>query len=181
MNKYLIFSIIVLIFFSQCSGTAHKRSMGEILDDNVVAVKLRTKLVKTKGIPSNKIGIHIWKGIVTLYGTVEKQEQIDKTIVIAEQQAGVKEVKAYLVLKSLQELPPKKKKTGFWPFSKKKSTKPVKAKPVVVEEDLAVQPPQEEAEKKSSESETTKKPKETKDIDNSKNSKKTEDFEEFEY
>lgn len=89
------------MFSVGCSGTAHKRSLGETIDDNVIVLKLKTKLMRDKVVKAGDIELKVKKNVVTMTGTVTSQEQIDRAIEIAEQQAGVKEVKAYLVLREM--------------------------------------------------------------------------------
>lgn len=121
MKKHYVFVFIIFIFFVSCASTPKKRSFGEVVDDNVIALKLRTKFSKHKKIPASKIHIRVWKGIVTLKGEVERQQQINKAIEISEKEVGVKEVKAYLVLKEFGSYKDNKK-TPF--FKKLFKTKP---------------------------------------------------------
>ncbi|MCP5464107.1 MAG: BON domain-containing protein [Deltaproteobacteria bacterium] len=122
--KSLLFLFVFLLGSSSCSATASKRSFGEVVDDNVVAYKLRAKYIKDKVVKKSQIDVKVWKGTVTLKGVVDQQNQINRAIEIAEQQAGVQEVKAYLVLKGVVKPEPQKQKKGQF-FSKifsKKST-----------------------------------------------------------
>lgn len=100
MYKSLIASVTFFVFLCQCSATTHKRSMGEVIDDNVIHAKLNAKLIKDKTVEADDVKIKVWKGMITLTGTVDNQKQIDRAIEISEQQLGVTEVKAYLALKS---------------------------------------------------------------------------------
>lgn len=92
---------IIAMLSAGCSATATKRSFGQVVDDSVIHVKLKTKFAKDKLVKARDINIDVYKGVVTLQGIVETQAQINRAIEIAEQQAGVREVKAYLVLKSV--------------------------------------------------------------------------------
>ncbi|MBI4411095.1 MAG: BON domain-containing protein [Deltaproteobacteria bacterium] len=109
MNKRF-FSLFLMIFalpaLIHCSATATRRSMGETLDDAVITNKLKTRFMKDKTIKAFQIDIDTWKGVVSLRGRVESQDQIYRAIEMAEQQAGVKEVKSYLVLRN-EEAPVK--------------------------------------------------------------------------
>src|SRR3990167_2160311 len=102
MNKRR-FSLFLMIFalpaLIHCSATATRRSMGETLDDAVITNKLKTRFMKDKTIKAFQIDIDTWKGVVSLRGRVESQDQIYRAIEMAEQQTGVKEVKSYLVLR----------------------------------------------------------------------------------
>lgn len=100
-HKLHISIIFIMIFLCHCSATPHKRSMGEVVDDNVIHVKLDTRYMKDKVVEAKDVKIKVWKGVVTLTGKVDKQRQIDRAIELAEQQKGVTEVKAYLTLKNM--------------------------------------------------------------------------------
>lgn len=121
LRVFTVFMIAVTLF--ACASTASKRSVGEVLDDNVVAMKLRTKLAKDKIVNFGNMDIKVWKGIVTLTGSQANQEQIDRAIEVSEQQAGVKEVKAFLVLNELntkqQDHASNTKGVRLWPIKKK--------------------------------------------------------------
>src|SRR3990167_7966340 len=103
MNKRR-FSLFLMIFalpaLIHCSATATRRSMGETLDDAVITNKLKTKFMKDKTVKAFQIDIDTWKGVVSLRGKVDSQNQIYKAIEMAERQTGVKEVKSYLVIRN---------------------------------------------------------------------------------
>lgn len=122
MKSYLVrfLALCLVAGLLNCSATASKRSMGEVIDDNVVAMKLRTKLTKDKAVKLGDMDVKVWKGIVTLTGSQDNQEQINRAIEISEQQQGVKEVKAFLVLKDMDPSSSTPKKTvSLWPIKKK--------------------------------------------------------------
>jgi hypothetical protein len=123
-------SILILLFCLSCSSTSQKRSIGEVVDDNVISLKLKSRLSKDKLVPAKKIKAKVWKGVVTLKGTLDNQVQIDRAIQIAEQQKGVQEVKAYLMLSgwgnsssSATKTAQKPKKKSVWSFLNKKKSK----------------------------------------------------------
>ena len=91
--------ILFLITLVNCSATASSRSLGETLDDGVITNKLKTRYMKDKEVKAFQIDIDTWKGVVSLRGKVDSQDQIYRAIELAEQQTGVKEVKSYLVLR----------------------------------------------------------------------------------
>lgn len=109
MKHFLSTSLKVLLvvsFFSACSATASKRSIGEVIDDAVITNKLKTRYMKDKGVKAHQIDIDTWKGVVSLRGRVQAQEQINRAIEIAERQPGVREVKSYLVVRGGEEIEP---------------------------------------------------------------------------
>lgn len=103
MNKTFILLLTLLFFITQCSATSSKRSFGEVVDDNIILIKLKSKFVKDQVVKSSQIKAKVWKGVVSLSGVLDRQEQINRAIEITEQQRGVKEVRAYMVLKVHQD------------------------------------------------------------------------------
>lgn len=94
---------LILALFVARHGYA-KRSLGEAISDEVIAFHLNAKFAKDKIVPAKDILIGVKKGVVTLRGELKTQEQINRAIEIAELQKGVKEVKAFLVLKEFGNL-----------------------------------------------------------------------------
>lgn len=119
----LLILFVLIVQMTNCASTSSKRSVGEVFDDNVVAMKLRTKLAKDKTVNFGNMDIKVWKGIVTLTGSQANQEQIDRAIEVSEQQPGVKEVKAFLVLNEMntkqQDHASNTKGVRLWPIKKK--------------------------------------------------------------
>lgn len=117
MKKAVLF-FMILVFAVSCAAGGKKRTFGQALDDEFIALSLRTKFIKDKTVPSNEILINVWQGVVMLKGEMENQDEINRAIELAERQKGVKEVKAFLVLKSFGRLKEdktkaKKKKSFF--------------------------------------------------------------------
>lgn len=122
--------------------------MGQVVDDNVIHVKLDTRYMKDKVVEAKDVKIKVWKGIVTLTGEADNQKQIDRAIELAEQQKGVTEVKAYLTLKNMYakrkkpqtSVAPKPKKNIFSFLKKdddnKKSKTGISDSKKVIEEDI---------------------------------------------
>lgn len=110
MKKMAPVFLLLCLFLIQCSATPKKRSFGEVVDDNVVALKLRSKFMHDKEVKASDINVKVWKGTATLTGSVDTQDQINRAIEIAEQQAGVREVRAYLVLKDMPGVTQKSEK-----------------------------------------------------------------------
>lgn len=102
--KNLLFPILIAMLTLNCAASSQSRSFGEVVDDEVIALSLKTKYMKDKGVPAKDVSIKVWRGIVTLKGELAEQEQINRAVELAELQKGVKEVKAFLVLKEFGEL-----------------------------------------------------------------------------
>lgn len=107
--------VLAALLLANCAASAQRRNFGEVIDDEAIAFSLKAKYMKDREVPANDISIGVWKGIVTLKGEIERQEHINRAIEIAERQKGVKEVKAFLVLKEYGRL----QETGKRPFYKK--------------------------------------------------------------
>jgi hypothetical protein len=124
---FLTAQIFVLITLCSCAATAHKRSFGEVVDDNVVALRLQSKYMKDEIVKAKDVHIQVWKGVATLTGRVNSQAQINRAIEIAEQQKGIREVKAYLILRGEGELLENSQtQKPLLPFLKKKTATRVK-------------------------------------------------------
>ena len=173
MKSFKVILLMALcLYIMACSATPSKRSTGEVIDDNVILLKLRTKLVKNKIVQAGNIKLTIWKGVVSMNGVMATQSEINRAIEIAEQQLGVKEVKAYLVLDSQNEPVDPHKKSAWSFLSAKKSKNNKDEEDVVQESDLI----EEEGTKQDQKSTN-----QNKDQDVDKTTKETVDYKEFEY
>jgi len=102
MKKNILFVSALLVLLptlTGCPATHTRRSFGEVVDDGMISNKLKVKYLKDKEIKGFQINVDTWRGVVSLQGRVNTQEQINRSIEIAEQQKGVREVKSYLLLK----------------------------------------------------------------------------------
>lgn len=174
-HRIVIVSFVLLCFFASCSATPSKRSFGEVVDDNVIAVKLRSKYVKDKVLSAKNVNIKVRKGVVQLDGTLATQRQINRAIELAEQQRGVREVKAYLVLggesKTARAAKPKKNFFSFLKVrSKSNSTTKASSTSKVVESDLTDMQG----------SQINKNPKPTSNVDSQDTAKTTQNGDDFE-
>lgn len=125
MRSKVLLCILGLLLIS-FSVNAQKRSFGDVVDDTLIASKLRIKFMNDKLVPAKDIKIKVLQGVVTLNGELTTQDEINRAIEISEKQNGVREVKAYLVLKEFGELrsEPDKKGHGFSLFGKRGESKP---------------------------------------------------------
>ena len=136
IGKVVVLSLCLLLI--NCASTSKNRSFGEVVDDNMISIRLRTKFTKNQTVPASQIQMKVRKGIVQLKGYLDNQNQIDQAILIAEQEKGVKEVKAYLVLKEYMPQKSRIKKPSFLSNVFKKSGQKNHSgkKNNVIEEDL---------------------------------------------
>ena len=103
--KLKTLAMIVLVSLSLLANPAHaKRSFGQAITDEAIAFNLNAKFAKDKIVPAKNILVGVHNGVVTLRGELKNQDQINRAVEIAELQKGVKEVKAFLVLKEFGDL-----------------------------------------------------------------------------
>jgi osmotically-inducible protein OsmY len=92
----LCFSFLILLFpasiFPQNNSHVKRSNDSHLLDDNDIARAVKTELMISPGISSDKIIINVEKGIVTLSGKTNNILTKDRVIKIAESVTGVKSV-----------------------------------------------------------------------------------------
>lgn len=101
-KKFL--ALVFALSFLACASSTHKRSLGTIVDDSITAMGLKTKFIKDDSVPARDISVKVRHGVVTLTGELDNQNAVNRAIEVAEMQKGVKEVKAYLVLREFGNL-----------------------------------------------------------------------------
>lgn len=72
--------------------------VGQAMSDTEITAKIKSILLNEPGLKSLKITVETIKGIVTLSGTVNNQENSDKAVKLAESVDDVKSVKNTLVI-----------------------------------------------------------------------------------
>ena len=139
MKKFILLLVATLsMAIGGCSSTQMRRSLGETIDDAVITNKLKTKFMKDKTVKAFQIDIDAWKGVVSLRGKVDSQNQIYKAIEMAERQTGVKEVKSYLVIRNTAPAESPSGKEG--PVVEAKDIEPDKPDNIVAEGSPQVTP-----------------------------------------
>lgn len=68
------------------------QTAGEVIDDQWITTKIKTKLVADWEVNALKINVDTEKGVVTLSGTVGSRNEAEKAIRIARETKGVKKV-----------------------------------------------------------------------------------------
>ena len=82
-----------------CGSTPTSRSTGDVLDDSVIATKVKTKMVEDPVVHALDIQVESYKGTVQLSGFASSQREIDRAVHLASNTAGVKSVKNDIRLK----------------------------------------------------------------------------------
>lgn len=82
-----------------CAGGPNSKSAGEVIDDSVIATKVRTALAKDKNVSVFDISVEVYKGVVQLSGFVDSREQAQRAVDLAADIRGVIDVKDRIDIK----------------------------------------------------------------------------------
>ena len=83
-----------------CTPTATTRSVGTTFDDAGLTAKVKTEIAKEQGLgEALAINVDSYRGVVSLSGFVDSQDQIDKAGQCARRVEGVAQVKNNLSIK----------------------------------------------------------------------------------
>jgi len=93
-----IFATVVGGTTATSSAIHDKRSVGEHLDDIVLAGKIRGRMAVEKDFPSRWVSVEVVEGSVVLTGYLPKRNQINRAIQISRNFPGVKHVRSEIKL-----------------------------------------------------------------------------------
>ncbi len=83
-----------------CAPSATTRSVGTTVDDASITAKVKTEIAKEEGLgEALRINVDTYRGVVSLSGFVDSQDQIDKATNCARRVEGVAQVKNNLSVK----------------------------------------------------------------------------------
>jgi osmotically-inducible protein OsmY len=82
-----------------CAGDRTSKSTGQVVDDNVIAAKVKSALVADPDVKGTQVNVDVFKGAVQLSGFVDNTAQAQKAVSIARSVQGVKEVRNSLTVK----------------------------------------------------------------------------------
>lgn len=102
MNKFTnsVSSGLLVLFLAACAPTSTQRSSGQVVDDATLTAKVKTELAQTGGLgEALAINVDTYRGVVSLAGFVDSQDQINTAIRAARRIEGVREVKNSLRVK----------------------------------------------------------------------------------
>ena len=91
---------VAILLLQACAPTATRESTGEYLDDSAITAKIKTKLLGDPMVSGFGVSVETFRGRVVLSGFLNSQAQIDRTIALAREVPGVREVQSALVIKS---------------------------------------------------------------------------------
>ncbi len=73
-----------------------RRSPDDAIEDNVLAIKLRSYYMRSDKVSAANINVSVYEGMVLLTGTASSQQEIDSAVDIAKATRGVKKVHSEL-------------------------------------------------------------------------------------
>lgn len=79
---------------------AQSEKAGEVFDDAAITTKVKAAILAEEGLKVLQINVGTMKGVVTLSGSVDSQQNSDRAKEITGAVAGVKDVENKLVVKS---------------------------------------------------------------------------------
>lgn len=82
-----------------CAGTSTTKSTGDVVDDAVIATKVKAKFVDDPVVKAMNIQVETFKGTVQLSGFAASQTEIDRAVNLARTTTGVVSVKNDIRLK----------------------------------------------------------------------------------
>jgi osmotically-inducible protein OsmY len=93
-------SIIFALFLSACAPTQTSRSTGQALDDAAITARVKTAIAQTQGLgEAVAVNVDTYRGVVSLAGFVDNEQQRRNAEQAAKRVAGVEKVFNNLELK----------------------------------------------------------------------------------
>lgn len=101
MKKFLAYlSIIFAMGLAACAPTKTSRGTGEVIDDATLTTRVKTEIAQNAGMgEAMAINVDTYRGVVSLAGFVDNEEQARKAVEIAGKVPGVTSVKNNLQIK----------------------------------------------------------------------------------
>lgn len=99
-TKHLSIAAVVLsaVITSACAATATQRSAGEVVDDTVIATRVKTALIGDEATKARQIDVSVNRGVVQLGGAVDSQAAKTRAGTLAQNIEGVSEVRNNLTV-----------------------------------------------------------------------------------
>lgn len=91
--------LMVCAMVAACGGGPNSKSAGDVIDDGVIATKVRTALAKDKTVSVFDISVEVFKGVVQLSGFVDSRDQAQRAVDLAADVRGVVDVKDRIDIK----------------------------------------------------------------------------------
>ena len=87
------------LFATGCAPTANQRGTGEFVDDATITSKVKAALIADPDVKGTQLNVDTYRGVVSLSGYVDSQQQINRAQQKASEVAGVTSVRNDLRLK----------------------------------------------------------------------------------
>ncbi len=99
-NTLPLLSIAFALFLSACAPTQTSRSTGQTIDDATITAKVKTEIAQDQGIgKASAINVDTYRGVVSLAGFVDNDQQKRNATQAAMQVSGVEKVVNNLQIK----------------------------------------------------------------------------------
>lgn len=86
-------ALMVVLALVGCASTRTQQAPGELIDDRVITVRVKSALVEASDIRSGQIDVQTFRGIVQLNGFVDSSASSSRAASIARGATGVREVR----------------------------------------------------------------------------------------
>ena len=97
----VILSMVISLLVAACAPTSTSRSTGQVLDDTAITARVKTEIAQTQGIgDAAAINVDTYRGVVSLAGFVDNEQQKRNAGQAAMRVSGVEKVFNNLQLKS---------------------------------------------------------------------------------
>ncbi len=83
----------VTLVAAGCAGTSTTKSTGDVVDDAMIATKVKAKFIEDPVVKATNIQVETFKGTVQLSGFASSQAEIDRAVSLARNTSGVTSVK----------------------------------------------------------------------------------------
>lgn len=91
-QKYLI-PLFFALLLGACAPGPNSRSTGQALDDASITTRVKTQIAKNESVgQAMAIDVDTYRGVVSLSGFVDNQQQASEAVKTAKQVAGVERV-----------------------------------------------------------------------------------------
>lgn len=96
----VLMSLTLALLLGACAGTETSRPTGQVIDDASITTRVKTEIAQTAGLgQAAAINVSTYRGVVSLSGFVDTQQQIETATQAARRVAGVADVKNNLTIK----------------------------------------------------------------------------------
>ncbi len=96
-------AVVVAGTLIACAPTQTSRGTGQVLDDVAVTAKVKTEIAQTQGLgEAAQINVDTYRGVVSLAGFVNSEQQARIAVQAARRVPGVEEVRNNLQVKPAQ-------------------------------------------------------------------------------